>query len=78
MFKAEHSDFLGAFSEIGLKSEDMGDIIVEGDRGCLTFTSPETALVLEKRLHSVCISPQVFWLRSSDLGEICAGHRSEN
>lgn len=53
LYKAQHSDFLGAFSGIGLKSEDVGDIIIEKDTGCLTFTSPEIALVMEKKLQAV-------------------------
>ena len=51
--KADHSDFLGAISGIGLKSEDVGDIVVEKDTGCLTFTSPETAILLERKLEAV-------------------------
>lgn len=74
--KAEHSDFLGAFSGIGLKSEDMGDIVIERDKGCLTFTSPEIFPILQKKLTNVLICKTQNW--DLGLGTFCSSESDKN
>lgn len=53
MVKCESADFLSALTEVGLKTRDLGDIIVMKDTGGFVFTTHEASSLIEKRLQTV-------------------------
>eukprot|EP00210_Caulerpa_lentillifera_P000924 g894.t1 len=56
MVKCEASDFLTAMTELGLKTRDLGDLIVVKDTGSFVFTTIESASIIEDKLHTVITS----------------------
>ncbi|GMH34021.1 hypothetical protein BSKO_01855 [Bryopsis sp. KO-2023] len=54
---AEHGDFLGAALGTGIKRDVLGDIILQGDKGAVLFTTEEVASHLESALTRVRTVP---------------------